>query len=73
MEAILRAFLGKKYDIMKVLADNAGENGICLITIKKESKLTKASKHTVIACFKELESKGILKRLSNGCYEIVRG
>ena len=73
MEAILRAFLGKKYDIMKVLADNASENGICLLTIAQVCELAKASKPTVIACFKELESKGVLKRLSNGCYEIVRG
>ena len=54
MEAILRAFLGKKYDIMKVLADNAGENGICLLTIAQVCELAKASKPTVIACFKEL-------------------
>ena len=72
MEAILRAFLCKKYDIMKVLADNAGENGICLLTIAQVCELAKSSKPTVIACFKELESKGVLKRLSNGCYEIIK-
>ena len=62
--------MGKKYDIMKVLADNADKNGICLLTIAQVCELAKASKPTVIACFKELESKGVLKRLSNGCYEI---
>lgn len=72
MEAILRAFLGKKYDIMKVLAGSADENGICLLTIAQVCELANASKPTVIACFKELENKGILKRLSNGCYEIIK-
>ena len=44
MEAILRAFLGKKYDIMKVLADNTADNGICLLTIAQVCELAKASK-----------------------------
>lgn len=70
MEAILRAFLGKKYDIIKVLVANAGESGICRLTIAQVCELAKASKPTVIACFKELENKGALKRLGNGCYEI---
>lgn len=72
MEAILRAFLGKKYDIMKVLTDSADENGIAKLTIAQVCSLANASKPTVIACFKELESKGVLKRLSNGCYKIVK-
>lgn len=72
MEAILRAFLGKKYDIIEVLVANAGESGICHLTIAQVCELAKASKPTVIACFKELESKGVLKRLGNGCYEIAK-
>lgn len=70
LKEILKAFLGKKYDIIEVLCANADKNGICRLTIAEISKLSNSSKPTIIACLKELESKKILNKLGNGCYEI---
>ena len=69
MEAILRAFLGKKYDIMKVLAQNASENGICLLTIAQVCELAKASKplkNYVLA--EEYRQKYLDKNLGSYCH-----
>ena len=72
LKEILKAFLGKRYDIIEVLCQNADENGICRLTIAEISQLSNSSKPTIIACLKELENKKTLKRLGNGCYELLK-
>ncbi|KAA6226511.1 MULTISPECIES: replication/maintenance protein RepL [unclassified Campylobacter] len=71
---LIKEILGKKrFEIFKFICENCDESGFLFMKLDDIMKTLKLSKPTLIASFKFLEEKKLLKRLKNGLYKIKLG